>query len=48
MMDKIKKICGTCHWHQRHEDDWECVNENSDYCLYFTGYLDSCEEWEDR
>ena len=41
-------ICGTCRWHRGEGSDWVCVNDKSDYCTDFTGYEDTCEEWEGR
>ena len=45
-----EKCCGTCKCH-RHEDigdGWVCVNDQSEYYADWTGYSDSCEEWEGR
>ena len=45
-----KRICGTCRWH-RHEDindGWVCVNITSRFCSDWTGYSDTCEDWEGR
>lgn len=42
------KCCGTCkyHYHKNIDDGWECVNDRSEYFADWTGYKDSCEEWE--
>lgn len=42
------KCCGTCKWHKRVLDDWICSNSDSEYCTDYTGYSDTCEEWEAR
>lgn len=46
----MEKCCGNCRWHEYDElfDDWVCVNPDSDYVADFTGYEDSCEEFEER
>jgi len=48
MSNDKEKICGTCRWHQRSGDDWLCVNSDSEYCSDWTGYTDSCSEYEGR
>lgn len=42
------KCCGTCkyHHHENIDDGWVCVNDRSEYCVEWTEYSDSCEEWE--
>jgi hypothetical protein len=42
------KICGTCKWHSRDGEDWICVNGDSDHRADWTGYDDTCDEWEER
>lgn len=45
---ETKKFCGTCKWHKRAINDWICTNDNSEYCADYTGYNDTCDEWEGR
>jgi len=41
------QICGCCKWHKRTESGyWVCVNNESEYCSDWTGYDDSCIDWE--
>ena len=49
-MRDAEKFCGTCKWHELEniDDGWICVNAKSDYCTYWTGYKDTCDEWEAR
>lgn len=51
MIDK-DKCCGTCEWHMpsvvEWGKDWICGNEQSEQYATYTGYEDSCEDWEDR
>lgn len=45
------KICGTCKWCRQDDffnDDWICVNADSEYCTDYTDYTNTCEEWEQR
>jgi len=45
------KICGTCKWHYQCADfpeDFICVCGKSDYCTDWTGYNDTCDEWEGK
>ncbi len=46
----MEQCCGTCKWHKNENisDGGVCVNGDSDYCADWTGYDDSCEEWEER
>lgn len=46
----MRECCGTCKWHRYdgYEDDFYCVNGYSEYYTDFTGYEDSCDEWEER
>jgi len=44
----MEKVCGTCRWHKWEGMDWVCVNGDSEYRADFTGYEDSCGEWEGR
>ena len=48
MLDE--KCCGTrkYHHHENIDDGWVCVNDRSEYCVEWTEYSDSCEEWEGR
>lgn len=43
-----KHCCGTCKWHiyETENDDWACINKESEYYTDFTGYSDVCDEWE--
>jgi hypothetical protein len=45
-----KGCCGNCRWHTKEAltEDWICDNENSDYCMDYTGYEDGCSEFERR
>lgn len=44
-----EKYCGNCRFARTdQEDDWICVNDNSDYCSDFIDYLHECPEWEGR
>lgn len=48
-MRNEEQCCGTCKYHEPVlEGDWLCNNEASEYHWDFTGYSDSCEEWEVR
>ena len=50
-MSENEKICGTCAYHKRDEnfeDDWMCVNDESEFCADWTQYNDRCAEWEAR
>ena len=44
------KCCGTCkfHFYDRDDEDWVCDNLESECYMDFTGYEDSCEEFEAR
>lgn len=45
-------ICGTCRYHQIETEstcpDWVCCNEDSKYWSDYTGYDDTCPDWEAR
>lgn len=44
-----EKCCGNCRFARTdQEDDWICVNDNSDYCSDFIDYLHECLDWEGR
>ena len=45
-----REICGTCKWHVKDNDNdgWICVNPDSECCSDYTGYNDSCWDWESR
>lgn len=44
-----EKCCGNCRFARTdQEDDWICVNDNSDYCSDFIDYLHECQDWEGR
>ena len=45
-----KECCGTCKWHEYDKagKDWVCVNDASENVADFTGYEDSCDEWEGK
>lgn len=45
-----REICGTCLWHKHEDvdDGWVCTNPDSEYCSDWTGYEDSCWEWESK
>lgn len=47
-----EKCCGTCsyHYHDKDmlEDDFCCVNPDSEYVTDYTLYDDVCDEWEER
>lgn len=44
-----EKYCGNCRFARTdQEDDWICVNDNSDYCSDFIDYLHECPDWEGR
>ena len=45
-----EKGCGNCRWHTQEAGtrEWLCDNEDSDYCMDYTGYEDCCSEWERR
>ena len=49
-MENEGKNCGNCSFHRydRGYDDWRCCNTESEYQEDFTGFEDSCEEWEIR
>lgn len=44
------KICGTCQYHRYEDidDDWVCVNADSEFCADWTSYTDSCDCWDGR
>ena len=43
------KCCGTCkYYHEYIGGAWLCVNDQSEYCVEWTEYDDSCDEWEGR
>ena len=50
-----KECCGTCKWHRFEKDifednaepEWFCGNHTSDMYMEYTGYKDSCDDWED-
>lgn len=44
------KCCGTCKHHSKDDgnDDWVCVNPESEYFADYTDYNHSCEEYEER
>lgn len=46
----MKRCCGNCKWHEHDElfGDWVCVNADSEYLSDFTGFEDSCEEFEEK
>lgn len=44
----MEECCGTCRYHQWDGSDWVCVNNESEYVADYTGYEDSCSEWEER
>lgn len=44
-----EKCCGNCRFARTdQEDDWICVNDNSDYCSDFIDYIHECPDWEGR
>ena len=45
-----REVCGTCRFHEKDDehDDWICTNPDSEHCSDWTGYEDSCWEWESR
>lgn len=51
-MSEREKCCGTCRWHvlERNSADNEfvCSCADSDYYTDYTGYGDSCPDWEER
>lgn len=52
MNDDTKKCCGTCRYHEFETEpscpDWVCTNGESEYWADYTGYADSCPDWEGR
>lgn len=42
--------CGTCLYHKKDNDegDWVCDNHDGEYFQDFTGYDDSCPDWEGK
>lgn len=42
------QCCANCIYSRYDEncDDYECANEDSEYCGCFTDRIHSCEEWE--
>lgn len=48
-MMENKRVCGNCRWHACEiYPDFICANEESEYAGDYTGYGDSCEEWEEK
>ena len=45
-----RHICGTCACHKYDVDgeDFVCVNDRSDNFAAWTGYNDTCEEWQEK
>ena len=45
-----ERICGECRHHlfDAESEDWVCENPESENHGSWTGYEDSCEEWEGR
>lgn len=45
-----ERVCGTCRWHTKDNDegDWVCDNLDGEYFQNYTGYDDSCPDWEAR
>ena len=46
----MKECCGTCRWHEydTYGQDYSCVNDDSENAGYYTGYNDTCDEWEGK
>lgn len=42
------RCCGNCHYHRKYNNEWECMNSDSEGCGCPTAYEDCCEEWEER
>lgn len=42
--------CETCKWHRYSEvdDEFVCVNRESDFCAEQVGDYDSCNEWRGK
>ena len=48
-MDDLK-CCGTCKWHfyKSTNEDFACINKESEYYTDFTNYNDTCPDWEEK
>lgn len=41
--------CGTCRWHECEcYPDFICTNKDSEFYADYTGYGDSCQDYEER
>lgn len=49
-MQDESAACSTCAWNKRDREthEWTCSNEESECFGCFTGYSDSCDEYEAR
>lgn len=44
----MRQCCGTCRYREYDENgqDYVCVNDESENVADFTGFNDTCDEWE--
>lgn len=42
------KICGNCKHHKCEDGEWYCNNLDTDNYAAYTGYDDTCDEWEGK
>ena len=43
-----EEICGKCIHHRKQNEEWVCVNPESECYGCWTEYRDGCDEFEDR
>lgn len=45
-----EKCCGTCWYHRKQGNEWQCHNEHAEGFALETAYDDGedCDEWEGR